>query len=305
MATPRRLVGGRVSCPSYRELLSWSVRALPWSIVTHFGERYWQSVGRATRSWQALKLVSNSLLKRLWDRTRIVALARAIRHLVVALAPRVEAVFLLIVALALTPVLITVLGLTLLLGLVPIPQIRTLVLAVQSTLTATVGDSFAFVESPIRAALIRACILDGLNRIKPLCVHTVVVAHSQGAAVVLEALGALEPSNEKREVAAAWRLVPDALITFGAGTNQLASQKVLADRMPKMAINPVLGAVGAILGVAGLFLWLYWNATVAHILWGGVLVLLYYMIQRLVWVGFGPVGEEAAQRTGQQPRGQW
>src|SRR5262249_55520095 len=91
------------------------------------------------------------------------------------------------------------------------------VLAVQSTLTATVGDSFAFVESPIRAALIRECILDGLKRLKPLCVHTVVVAHSQGAAVVLEALGALEPSNEKREVAAAWRLVPDALITLWCG----------------------------------------------------------------------------------------
>ena len=34
--------------PSYRELVSWSVKALPWSIVTHFGERYWQSAGRAT-----------------------------------------------------------------------------------------------------------------------------------------------------------------------------------------------------------------------------------------------------------------
>jgi len=116
--------------------------------------------------------------------------------------------------------------------------------------------------------------------------------------VVLEALGALEPSNEKREVAAAWRLVPDAQITFGAGTNQLASQKVLADRMPKMAINPVLGAVGAILGVAGLFLWLYWNATVAHILWGGVLVLLYFMIQRLVWLGLARWGKKQRKELG-------
>jgi hypothetical protein len=247
---------GAFPAPSYRELLSWSVRALPWSIVTHFGERYWQSVGRATRSWQALKPVSNSLLKRPWDRARIVAFASAIHHLIVALAPRVEAVFLLIVALALTPVLITLLGLTLLLALVPIPQIRKLVLAVQSILTATVGDSFAFVESPIRAALIRECIFDGLKRLKPLCEHTVVVAHSQGAAVVLDALGALEPSNEKREVEAVPGLVPDALITFGAGTNQLASQKVLADRMPTMERNPVFSAVWAILGVAVLSLWL-------------------------------------------------
>jgi hypothetical protein len=109
------LWAGAFPAPSYRELLSWGVRALPWSIVAHFGERYWQSAGRATESWQALKPLSNSLLKRPWDRAMIVALTRAIRHLIVALAPRVEAIFLLIVVLALTPVLITVLGLTLLL----------------------------------------------------------------------------------------------------------------------------------------------------------------------------------------------
>jgi hypothetical protein len=275
------LWAGAFPAPSYRELFSWGVRALPWSIVTHFGERYWQSVGRATRSWQALKPLSNSLLKRPWDRARIVALAREIRHFIVALAPRIEAVLLLIVALALTPALITVLGLTLLLGLVPIPQIRTLMLAVQSKLTATVGDSFAFVESPIRAALIRECIIDGLKRLKPLCEHTVVVAHSQGAAVVLDALGALEPSDKKREAEAPWRLVPDALITFGAGTNQLASQKVLADRMPKMETDPVLHAVLAILGVAAFSLWLYRNATVAHFVWGSLAVLFFATFQRL------------------------
>lgn len=284
--------------PSYRELLSWSVRALPWSIVTHFGVRYWQSAGRATRSWQVLKLASIALLKRPWDRAIIAMFGWAIRHLIAALAPRVEAVFLLVVALALTPVLITVLGLTLLVGLIPIPQFRTLALEVQSKLTATVGDSFAFVESPIRAALIRECILNGLKRLKPLCVHTVVVAHSQGAAVVLEALGALEPSSEKHEVAAVRRLVPDALITFGAGTNQLASQKVLADRIPKMKISPVLGAVGAIFLVAGLSLWMYSNATARQILQGGVVTLLFFMIQRLVYLGLARWGKKQRKEPG-------
>jgi membrane protein YdbS with pleckstrin-like domain len=75
---------------------------------------------------------------------------------------------------------------------------------------------------------------------------------------------------------------PGRLITFGAGTNQLASQKVLADRMPEMETDPVLRAVWAILGAAGLSLWLYWNATVSHILWGCLVVLLAFMIQRLV-----------------------
>ena len=110
---------------------------------------------------------------------------------------------------------------------------------------------------------------------------------------MLDALGALEPSNEKHEVEAVRRLVPDALITFGAGTNQLASQKVLADRMPTMERNPVFSAVWAILGVAGLSLWLYWNERVADILWGGVLVLLFFITQQLVllWrrVGSSPL----------------
>ena len=277
------LWAGAFPAPSYRELLSWSVRALPWSIVTHFGGRYWQAVDRAARNSQAFKPVSNSQLKHPWYRAST-ALATAIRRFIVTLAPRVEAVFLLFVALALTPVLITLLGLTLLLGLAPIPQIRNLVLSIQSKLTATVGDSFAFVESPIRAALIRECILDGLKRLKPLCEHTVVVAHSQGAAVVLDALGALEPSDEEIEKEAVRHLVPDTLITFGAGTNQLASQKVLADRMPTMEKNPVRGAVWAILGTAGLLLSLYGRKTVKDILWAGVFVLSFFIIQHLLFL---------------------
>ena len=41
----------------------------------------------------------------------------------------------------------------------------------------------------MRAALIRARILDGLEQLGKLCKRTVIVAHSQGAAVVLDALG--------------------------------------------------------------------------------------------------------------------
>ncbi len=293
------LWAGAFPAPSYRELLSWSVRALPWSIVTHFGGRYWQAVGRATRNSQASKPASNSQLKRPWYQAST-ALARAIRRFIIAVAPRVQAVFLLIVALALTPALITLLGLTLLLGLAPVPQIRNLVLSLQSKLTATVGDSFAFVESPIRAGLMRECILDGLKRLKPVCEQTVVIAHSQGAAVVLDALGAFEPFEAKIEKEAVRRLVPDALITFGAGTNQLASQKVLADRMPTMERNPVRSAVWAILGTAGLLLWLYWRQSVKDILWAGVFVILFFIIQYLLslWrhVGSSPLEAQLSKQ---------
>ena len=102
--------------------------------------------------------------------------------------------------------------------------------------------------------------------------------------MVLDALGALEPSDEEIEKEAVRHLVPDALITFGAGTNQLASQKVLADRMPTMEKNPVRGAVWAILGTAGLLLSLYGRKTVKDILWAGVFVLSFFIIQHLLFL---------------------
>jgi len=247
--------------PSYRELVSWSVRALPWSIVTHIAERYWQEPSSGP-----------------WGRGML-ALVRVLLQLIPTLL--------------LAPVLIGVLGLLLLLGLLPIPQIRTLILAVQSTLTATVGDSLAFVESPVRAALIRTCILDGLERLKPLCQHTVIVAHSQGAAVVLDALGGIVEGDNQRQAQAALRLVPDALVTFGAGTNQLASQKVLAAGVPNTrGINPVFAAVLALLGAAGSLLWLYLSVrlhqtTIGNIGWGLLLLLLVWMGASLFLVLIG------------------
>ena len=149
------------------------------------------------------------------------------------------------------PVLVGLFVLVLILGLLPIPQVRTFILAVQSTLTGTVGDSFVFVESPIRSALMRTCILDGLERLKQLCKHTVIVAHSQGAAVVLDALGGLLEPGHEGEAQAASLLVPDALVTFGAGTNQLASLKVLAAGISKtLGPNPVFVGLWAVLGIS-------------------------------------------------------
>ena len=248
--------------PSYRELVSWSVRALPWSIATHVAERYWESSSGH------------------WDRARMVALANALGQLLVALA--------------LAPVSIGLLGLALLLGLLPIPKIRTAILAAQSTLTATVGDSFAFVESPLRAALIRTCILGGLKRVKKRCAHTVIVAHSQGAAVVLDALGGMIfEQDEETEASAASGVVPDALVTFGAGTNQLASQKVLSAGLPMtFGTNPVLGAVGALLGAVGILLWLYLSVqlqqtTLKDILWALLLLLLHIgLLSTVMWALF-------------------
>lgn len=200
--------------PTYRELVSWSIRAVPWSIGLHVAQRYWQ------RSDQAAST------------RRVGAAALAAARLLAALA--------------LSPLIVTMLGVMLLLGLLPIPQLRSLMLAAQSALTATVGDSLAFVESPVRAALIRSRFMYALDRLSQRCVRTIVVAHSQGAAVVHEALGGIiRPSGEG--IVPPPSPVPDTLLTFGAGINKLVALTVAPAARRKLHGNPVASSLGALL----------------------------------------------------------
>lgn len=234
--------------PTYSELVSWSIRALPWSITLHIAQRYWHIKSRQDASRLA----------------NVVGLAIAVIQLLIALA--------------LSPVFVALLAVTLLLGVLPIPQLRTLILSTQSLLLGTVGDSLAFVESPLRAALIRTRILDGLTRLKGFCESTVIIAHSQGAAATLDALGGImtiaESSNdtgipdvdEQLAVSdsqlASNAPVPDTLVTFGSGVNQLVSLKVLSGGLPKKMVtigplNPASLGVVAVLAMIGWFLFLY------------------------------------------------
>lgn len=211
--------------PTYSELVSWSFRAAPWAISLHIAQRYWQTDPKA----------SKGLLR--W--------------------PFAIAVAKLLVAMALTPVFMALLALSLVLGLLPIPQLRSLILTAQAKLIGSVGDSLAFVESPLRAALIRGRILDGLERLKDRCDRTVIVAHSQGAAATLDALGGVLDHDETGESSTAppQAAVPDALVTFGSGVNQLVSLKVLSrgGLERKTGMNAAIVAVMATLGMAALF----------------------------------------------------
>ena len=195
--------------PTYSELVSWSLRALPWSVCLHIAQRYWQTASKdAGTNWAAVAIALSQFA----------------------------------VAFVAAPFFLIVLAAVLLLGLLPIPQLRTFALNVQSTLTATIGDSLAFVESPIRAALIRTRILAGLARLKPQCDRTIIVAHSQGAAAVLDDLGGFaDPQAGNTDAASAAStspsVMPDALFTFGAGINQLASLRVLSRGLRLMIYN--------------------------------------------------------------------
>jgi hypothetical protein len=215
--------------PTYSELVSWSFRAAPWSIALHIAQRFWQTNPQASKGawrWAAAKAIGKLLF-----------------------------------AMALTPVFLVLLASTLVLGLLPIPQLRSLILATQTMLVGTVGDSLAFVESPLRAALIRGRILEGLERLRGRCERTVIVAHSQGAAATLDALGGILEHDETGESSAPppEGPVPDALLTFGSGVNQLVSLKVLsAGRLERNAgTNTASVAVFAMLGMIALLVLLF------------------------------------------------
>jgi hypothetical protein len=247
--------------PTYSELVSWSVRALPWSIALHIAQRYWQVQDDPTSSRTAKRI----------------GVAKAIVQLLVALT--------------LTPVFVALLAVTLLLGVLPIPQLRSLILSAQSILVGTVGDSLAFVESPLRAALIRTRILDGLERLQGCCDRTVIVAHSQGAAATLDALGGITTTGPEPRPEGP---VPDTLVTFGSGVNQLVSLKVLSDGLPQKikeigSLNPVSLGVATVLVMIGSLLFLYASIrsgriTVQALLQAaGLLAALLVSISLLAW----------------------
>jgi hypothetical protein len=214
--------------PTYSELVSWSFRAVPWSIALHVAQRYWQTNPTASKGewlWAGVKAVTQ-----------------------------------LLGYLALTPVFMMIPALTLVLGLLPIPQLRSLILTTQTMLIGSVGDSLAFVESPLRAALIRGRVLEGLERLTNRCERTVIVAHSRGAAATLDALGGILANDESESLStSAPTVVPDALVTFGSGVNQLVSLRVLlAGRLEqKTGNNPAFAAVTSTLGMIVLMVFIF------------------------------------------------
>jgi len=250
--------------PTYRELVSWSLRALPWAVALHFARGYWRDEAAA----QA-RLGTPLAFLRAGGK--------------------------LLVMLLVTPVVMLLMGLALVLGV--LPPLRGWVLAVQSALTSAMGDTLAFVESPLRAALIRTRILEQVTELAAHCDRTIVVAHSQGAAAVLDALGGIADgaATQRRSPRVSGRPVPDTLVTFGAGINQLVSLRVVSGgQLPDLKGGSAYSVMAFALTVAAAATWLAWRVwshqtTVPAIL----------LAQAFVAVGFfATIGVAAALQVG-------
>jgi hypothetical protein len=156
--------------PRYGDLWRWSIEVVPLAVADHFVRRF-----RLARS-----------------RSRQLA--------ELALAG---------VAIALLPFMTLIMMASLVIGILPIPRLRTAILRLQKILLGTVGDSYTLLESSIRGAAMSSRVQHDLRWLHTSVARSVVVAHSQGAAV---AHAALQPANAVK---------PDLFFTFGSGLRKL------------------------------------------------------------------------------------
>lgn len=180
------------TAPSFAQLVTWSFRAIPWTIAMHAAQRYRRLDGTRSRLLRSLV--------RGWAAAQV------------------------LVTLFLAPFIVLALALLLLVGLIPIDSVRSTVGRIQRALAATVGDSMVFLESPVTAAAVCTEVLGAFAWLQRACGptgcgRTVILAHSQGATVTLEALRRIESPEPAEASPAGERPV---LVTFGAGINKLA-----------------------------------------------------------------------------------
>jgi hypothetical protein len=97
-----------------------------------------------------------------------------------------------------------------LLGIFPIPRLRELIIKAQLNLVGSIGQSYLLASSPMRFSAMIGQVSNDLNWLCKRCRKVLIVAHSQGAALVNYALRKTAP----RELT--------ELITLGSGLNQLS-----------------------------------------------------------------------------------
>ena len=126
-------------------------------------------------------------------------------------------------------VLLSVTILTLVRGLIPLEWLKAAITRLEAVLTQVLGDSVLFATDELSLQAMATKVQEDLTRVRSLCGSVIVVAHSQGAAVVVRAL------REGPDV--------DRLITLGAGIGPLEWLR----RQPRW-----VSAVGSVLWLVAL-----------------------------------------------------
>lgn len=253
----RMLVGGEASewlfaeawwakslaTPTFLELVNWSFRVVPWSFASHASTALHRNTARiGEAAWWS---------KPFW----------AARLVLVAGTG-------LVLALLAFPIVLVGLVVMTLLGLLPIPTVRTLVRRTQRLIAGTVGDAMVLLESPVQAAAVLGGVRRDLDWLTGRCRSIVVVGHSQGAAIAVEALRSYpadgsgpqedqqdrqEDQENRQEDQENRREGRCSLFTFGSGVQKLESLRALRDSRSRWvpwaatAVVLTLAAAGGLL----------------------------------------------------------
>jgi hypothetical protein len=171
---------------TFRALAFWSIRSVPWTVVSHFDERFRRAgnalTGASDFSGRTLAMV-NVLLEMVW----------------------------LFVGLLMAPLLVAALFLLLSLSIIPYDPLRQTVLRILELLSGTLGDSCAFASNDVISHAISSAVADKLVWLKQRSNRQIILAHSQGAAVTHRMLRECNVTNCAEVV----------LITFGSGIRKL------------------------------------------------------------------------------------
>lgn len=196
------------------------------TVVFAIEEAYWAesfpepSIGRVLRFLATVApvlAITQSILiwrarRELWPAGR--PALQAVGHITAQVAPLAVG----ILTLGLAAPVIAVLLLLLFVGAsLPIPAIRRTVGKTLGWLTTSIGDAYLFVADPVNRAAMEsrlAARLEATSAIPPS--RTVVLAHSQGAALAYRALARV-PVGER----------PSALVTVGSGVGRLQEVRLL------------------------------------------------------------------------------
>lgn len=211
--------------PRFSELAEWGLRAIPWTINSHFGTR-------VRRSWRVLTAQERPL-------PLVAASFRLLGAVALHVASALLAVVLVAAALSL-----------MLLSLLPLPYVASFVRRVQRRLCAFLGDCYAFVARPAQRAAIVGRVREDMQWLATKCLKVAVVAHSQGGAVSHLALREGLPDRVK------------LLWTFGSGLRKLEDlQSVSARRLSWAAVffllSPLLFAAAfGPFGLGNVWRWL-------------------------------------------------
>ena len=180
-----------LATPSYSDVVRWAILVLPWTLASHF-------IGQLRQASEALSKAPSFSWQLLWR-----------------FGAFISAAFRFFLAVLIFPALVIFIVLFLVVGMIPIPAVRSFMEKIQRTLTGSVGDSLVLLKSPIQKASILNQVGKDLGWVSPQCHRVAIVAHSQGAAIAHEALRRETPENTR------------LFITFGSGLQKLWELRTL------------------------------------------------------------------------------